>query len=97
MIRDKLSHLWRWLRKNVFCKSMIVYVIIAELIFWSPVIVTAILALVISPWWWTVVTAIILFWTGPFTPAVPLQIALALSLKLIVTRIKRHNMYKWVL
>lgn len=76
---------------------MIVYVIIAELIFWSPVIVTAILALVISPWWWTVVTAIILFWTGPFTPAVPLQIALALSLKLIVTRIKRHNMYKWVL
>lgn len=70
---------------------MILWVIIAELIFWSPVIVTAILALLIDPWYWTVTSAIMLFWAGPFTPAVPLQIGLAIALKTMYNKIKKHK------
>lgn len=70
---------------------MIIYVLIAEAIFWSPVIITAILALVIDPWWWTATSAILLFWAGPFTPAVPLQIGLALAIKGIVVKIRKHT------
>ena len=70
---------------------MIIYILIAELIFWSPVIVTAILALLINPWFWTVTSAILLFWAGPFTPAVPLQLGLALGLKTIVNKIKKRR------
>lgn len=50
--------------------------ILAEMIFWSPVWVSALLAIIISPWWWTVAGGAIAFWAGPFTPAIPLQIGL---------------------
>lgn len=88
-LKNRLQKLWQWLRKNVINKEMIVYVLIAEAIFWSPVIVTATLAIIIDPWWWTVVSAICLFWAGPFTPAVPLQIGLALAIKGIVHKFKK--------
>lgn len=90
-LKERLKNFWSWLRKNVLTKDMILWVIIAELIFWSPVIVTAILALVINPWYWTVTSAIMLFWAGPFTPAVPLQIGLALALKGIYNKIRRKK------
>lgn len=70
---------------------MIIYVLIAELIFWSPVIITALLALIINPWFWTICSAIMLFWAGPFTPAVPLQIALAIGIKTIVNKLRRKK------
>ena len=84
----KLKKLWIWLRKNVFNKEMIVYVLIAEVIFWSPCIVTGILAITIDAWWWTAFGGICAFWAGPFTPAVPLQMALAIAIKKIVERKK---------
>ena len=90
-IKNKLVSLWRWLRKNVLNKDMILWVLVAELIFWSPVIVTGLLAIIIDPWWWTACTAIMLFWAGPFTPAVPLQIGLALALKGISNKIRRKK------
>lgn len=67
---------------------MIVYVLIAELIFWSPVIVCSILAILVNKWFWTAVSAICLFWAGPATPAVPLQLGLAVLLKKIHNRNK---------
>lgn len=80
-MKAKLKGLWKWLRKNVFNKEMFIFVLIAEAIFWSPCIVTGLLALMVNKWYWTVFTAICVFWAGPFTPAVPLQLALALALK----------------
>ena len=88
-MKQKLIKLWKWLRKNVLNQEMIIYVIIAELIFWSPVIITSILALVIDPWFWTATSTIMLFWAGPFTPAVPLQIGLAIAIKGIVHKVKK--------
>lgn len=90
-VKKKLKSVWKYLRVNILTRDMILWVIIAELIFWSPVIVTAVLALVISPWYWTVTSAIMLFWAGPFTPAVPLQIGLALALKGIYNKIRRKK------
>lgn len=87
----KLQRAWKYLRTNILTKDMILWVIIAELIFWSPVIVTSMLALVIDPWFVTVSSAIMLFWAGPFTPAVPIQIGLALALKGIYNKIRRKK------
>ncbi len=85
----KLKRAWHWLRKNVLNKQMIVYVLIAEMIFWSPCVVTALLALMVNPWWWTIFGTICAFWAGPFTPAIPLQIGLAFLLKKIIKRNKK--------
>lgn len=93
-MKDKLKKLWQWLRKNVINKDMIVYFIIAELIFWSPCIVIAILAIIINPWFWTPFVLICAFWAGPFTPAIPLQIALAVAIKGIVEKVKKHRRQK---
>ena len=89
-MKTALKRLWQWLRKNVLNKEMFVWVIIAELIFWSPCIVTGLLAVIIDAWWWTAFGAICAFWAGPFTPAVPLQIGLAIALKKLYEKIKRR-------
>lgn len=88
-IKERTKKVWQWLRKNALNKQMIVYVLIAEAIFWSPCVVTALLALIVNPWWWTAFGAICAFWAGPFTPAVPLQIGLAVLIKKIVERKKK--------
>lgn len=85
-----MRRLWKWLRKNALNKEMLFWIIIAELIFWSPCIVTGILALQ-NPWWWTAFGAICAFWAGPFTPAIPLQLALALVLKKIFVRKRKTD------
>lgn len=87
-MKQKFKKLWAWLRKIVLNKEMLLWVLIAELIFWSPVIVTFIFAL-FNPWWYTAVSAIIIFWAGPFTPAIPLQIGLAVGLKKLWEKIMK--------
>ena len=88
-VKERTKKVWQWLRKNALNKQMIVYVLIAEAIFWSPCVVTALLALIVNPGWWTAFGAICAFWAGPFTPAVPLQIGLAVLIKKIVERKKK--------
>lgn len=89
----KIKQAWQWLRKNVFNKEMIFYVLIAELIFWSPVIVSFILGS-FNAWWYGVGSAFIVFWAGPFTPAVPLQIGLAIGLRKIYSKLKNKQKEK---
>lgn len=88
-VKRKIKQVWAWLRKNVFTKDMFLSFVLAELIFWSPCIVTGLLAIIVNPWWWTPFGAIIAFWAGPFTPAFPLQIGLALAIKKVSSLIKR--------
>lgn len=85
-IKAKIKAAWAWLKINVFVRDMIVWVIIAELIFWSPCIVGAVLAIVVNKWWWSVCVAYWAFWAAPFTPATPIQLALALALKKLFGR-----------
>ena len=88
-VKERTKKLWRWLRANAINKEMIFYLLIAELIFWSPCIVVGILAVSVSAWWWTVFAGICAFWAGPVTPAVPLQLGLAVLLKKIFKRKKK--------
>ena len=89
--KEKRQKVWKWLRKNVFNKEMIVYVLVAEVIFWSPCIVTGFLGIFVNAWWWTAFGAICAFWAGPFTPAVALQIALAIAIKKLWERRMKVN------
>ena len=78
---EKIKQLWKWLRQNVINREMLWAFLIAEIIFWSPCAVFAILATTVNPWFWTVFTAIVIFWSAPLTPGWALQIALALFVK----------------
>lgn len=80
-IKEKIITFWKkvweyikYLLKHP--KDVLVPTLVAEIVFWSPVWVSAILAIIISPWWWTVVSGVIVFWAGPLTPAIALQIGL---------------------
>lgn len=89
--RDRLKKLWAFLRREILNKRMLLWLIIAEIIFWSPCIVGCILALTVNPWFWTIPTVYAAFWAGPFTPAVPLQLGLAYGLKKIADAIKKRR------
>ena len=90
-IKKLLTTIGQWIKNNITRKSYLICLLIAEVIFWLPNIVTAILAITVSKWFWTIFTAIIVFWSGPFTPAVPLQLALALVIEKIYFIIRRKT------
>nr|DAH66708.1 MAG TPA: protein of unknown function (DUF4191) [Bacteriophage sp.] len=90
-MKERIKKAWQWLRKHVINREMLLWVIIAELIFWLPCIVSAVLAWIISPWWWTVFGAYVAFWAGPFTPAMPLQFGLAIGLKKLYEKIRKRK------
>lgn len=69
-------------------KNILLPTLLAEILFWSPVWVSAILALTVSPWWWGAVTAVIAFWAGPFTPAIVLQLGLIAAFERLFNRRK---------
>lgn len=66
---------------------MIIPGLLGELLFWSPLIVTGIMAIVIDPKYWAVFSSIFGFWVGVL-PAIPIQLAFIAFFKLIITRIK---------
>ena len=80
-IKEKLIKFWTWLRKTIINKDMLLAFIIAEIIFWSPCAILAILAVSVNPWFWTAFTAIVIFWSAPLTPGWAIQIALAIFIK----------------
>ena len=90
-MKERIKKAWQWLRKHVINREILLWVIIAELIFWSPCIVSAVLAWVISPWWWTVFGSYIAFWSAPLTPAMSLQFGLAVALKKIHEKLRRKK------
>jgi hypothetical protein len=82
----RMKKLWQLLRREVFNKDNFLWFLIAESIFWSPCIITAIFALCYDPWFWSAFGAYIVFWGGPLTPAIMLQAGLALLLKKLFGR-----------
>lgn len=85
-MKTKLKAAWAWLRKNILNKECLLGALIAETIFWLPCIVTGLLAILCSSWWWTAFWAIIGFWAGPFTPALPLQLGLIMAVNKILNK-----------
>lgn len=93
-MKERLKKIWRWLRREILNKGMLLWLIVAELIFWSPVIVGGVLGLVFDPWYYTICVAYMGFWTLPLTPAIPLQIGLAYGLKKAADAILRRKKKK---
>ena len=90
------KHFWisvwnyiKYLFKNP--KEVLIPTLAAELVFWAPVWVCAIFAFIFSPWWWGVVTGVIAFWAGPFTPAIPLQLGLIAAFERIWNKIRKNK------
>lgn len=89
--KEKLKKFWKWLRKEFLNRKMFVWFIIAEIIFWSPCIVGAILGVLIDPWFYTICVTYIAFWSLPLTPAIPLQIGLAYGLKKLADAVAKRR------
>lgn len=95
-MKEKIKNFWKKVWEYIkylwkHPKTTLPAFLIAETIFWIPVWVPAILALVINPWWWTAVTAVIAFWAGPFTPAIALQIGLIAAVERLIIKIKNKK------
>ena len=88
-MKEKLKKFWLWLRKNILNREMFVFVLIAEVIFWSPCAVMAVLATLVSPYYWTVLAAYCSFWALPVTPGFAIRMGLAVALKKIYD--KKHK------
>lgn len=93
-MKEWLKKVWRWLRREVLNKDLLQWFIIAEIIFWTPCIVGAILAALIDPWFWAICAAYMAFWALPLTPAIPLQIGLAIGLKKAAEAMRKHRKNK---
>ena len=82
-MKEKLKKAWKWLRTHILNKEMIVPGILGELTYWSPLIATGFLALLVDPKYWTVFGAIYSFWVF-LLPAIPIQLAFIAFFKLII-------------
>lgn len=90
-MKKKIKAAWGWLRKNVLNKDNLIGAVIAEIIFWSPLLITALFATLFSSWWWAAFWAIIAFWAGPFTPAIPLQLGLIVAVNKLLKKLKKEK------
>ena len=93
---NKIKALWKGLWEYIkylwkHPRTTLPAFLIAEAIFWIPFWVPALLAMLINPWWWSVVGVVTAFWCGPFTPAVPLQIAFIAAIERLITKIKNKK------
>lgn len=93
-MKQQLQKFWQWLKREILNKQMLLWFIIAEVIFWTPCIVGAVLGILVNGWYWTICTVYIGFWVAPLTPAIPLQIGLAYGLKKLADLIKRKKKNK---
>lgn len=69
----------------------IVSILLAEIIFWMPVWLPGLLGLLVNKWWYSAAAAVVAFWAGPFTPAVPLQIGFILLIYKIIGGKRPHK------
>lgn len=90
-MKQRLKKFWQWMKKEIFNKQMLLWFVIAEIIFWLPCVVGAILGICVNAWFWTICTVYIGFWIAPLTPAIPLQIGLAYGLKKLADLIRKKK------
>ena len=72
-------------------RDVLLPTLLAEIIFWIPVWVSALFALIISPWWWSVTLGVIAFWCAPLTPAIGLQIGLIVAMERFINKKKEKK------
>ncbi len=89
----KFINFWKWIWKECRDWRTLIVFIIVWLILMSPMIVGYILYFVTkNEWHLTYATAWILFWAGPFTPTIPICLAVTFAIKKIKEkRTKKKN------
>ena len=90
-VKEKLRRLWQKLRKEILNRQMLMWLVIAEVIFWAPCIVGVVLGTIVNPWCFTICTAYLAFWALPLTPAIPIQLGLAYGLKKLADFCRRKK------
>ena len=79
----------KWLKENIFVKDMFIYILVAAIIFYIPVWALGFFGIVTSEsWYFGGAAAWVLFWAGPFTPTIPIILAIAVFLKQVVKKIR---------
>lgn len=88
MIKRFLKKIWETLKDPL---NLVIYVIVV-IMFYSPTIIGYTLSMITkNAWHSTYATAYWLFWIGPFTPAIPIQIAITLGIRKIINILKGKN------
>lgn len=69
---------------GLFTKEMLLYTLIGEALFWSPLITLAILAIFVSNYYWVIFGTVWAVWVIAL-PAIPIQILFIYLTKTIIT------------
>ena len=82
----------KWLRENIFVKDMFLYILIGGIIFYIPSWVSFIIGILFNNELLLAFSAAyILVWVGPLTPTIPAIFSIAIAIKQLVRRKKRHK------
>lgn len=91
----KFKALISWLIKQLKDKKNIVIFIIVFLVLSSEVWIPYLLAIITgNKWWWGIGSACWAFWLAPFTPFLPLCIAITFGVRKIFDKIQKHKQTK---
>lgn len=75
----------KWLKENIFVKDMFVYILLAAIIFYIPLWLFIYYAIITdNDYLYGLGFAYVAFWAGPFTPTIPIILAIAVFLKQII-------------
>ena len=83
----------RWILEQLKDKTNILIFIIVFLVLSSEVWIPYLLAIITgNKWWWGIGSACWAFWLAPFTPFLPLCLAITFGVRKIVDKIRdKHN------
>lgn len=91
----KFKALISWLIKQLKDKKNIVIFIIVFLVLSSEVWIPYLLAIITgNKWWWGIGSACWAFWLAPFTPFLPLCIAITFGVRKIFDKIQKYKQTK---
>ena len=77
--------MWKWLKENILVKEMFVYILFAAIIFYIPLWLSIFFGITEGNiGLYGVGLAWVAFWAGPFTPTIPIILAIAVFLKQVV-------------
>lgn len=75
-----------WFRP-LLTKENLIYLLCGEALFWSPLIVIAVLAICVNDGYWGAFAAVYAVWVWAL-PAIPIQIAFAFFFKWLISKIR---------
>jgi hypothetical protein len=82
----------KWLKENIFVKDMFLYILVAAIIFYIPTWVLFIYGFISGEeYLFGIGAGYILVWAGPFTPTIPVILAIAVFLKQLVKRFRKKG------